>query len=215
MLFSFSTPWPRLIINDCFTSLLTRQILSIFRLHLRFMILCSAPWFFFRWIALAWLKRNSHFLIVKDRRQRNTPCYSLFFIYQPADVYLIDEPSAYLDSEQRLVAAKVIKRWVFTYICLSLVFVNGSCIFVATASKMQGWRSGESTRLPPMWPGFDTRIWGLFLESSETFRAHFGWHNSLCIFKTKASRGTKLCSYFYFYSLSKVWKDQLYRISRS
>lgn len=26
----------------------------------------------------------------------------------PADVYLIDEPSAYLDSEQRIVAAKVI-----------------------------------------------------------------------------------------------------------
>lgn len=32
---------------------------------------------------------------------------------KPADVYLIDEPSAYLDSEQRLVAAKVIKRLVF------------------------------------------------------------------------------------------------------
>lgn len=29
---------------------------------------------------------------------------------KPASVYLIDEPSAYLDSEQRLVAAKVIKR---------------------------------------------------------------------------------------------------------
>lgn len=29
---------------------------------------------------------------------------------KPADVYLVDEPSAYLDSEQRLVAAKVIKR---------------------------------------------------------------------------------------------------------
>src|SRR5690606_37352474 len=28
-----------------------------------------------------------------------------------ADVYLIDEPSAYLDSEQRLIAAKVIKRF--------------------------------------------------------------------------------------------------------
>ena len=26
---------------------------------------------------------------------------------QPANVYLIDEPSAYLDSEQRIVAAKV------------------------------------------------------------------------------------------------------------
>lgn len=32
----------------------------------------------------------------------------------PADVYLVDEPSAYLDSEQRLVAAKVIKRLVFS-----------------------------------------------------------------------------------------------------
>uniref|UniRef100_A0A914E132 ATP-binding cassette sub-family E member 1 n=1 Tax=Acrobeloides nanus TaxID=290746 RepID=A0A914E132_9BILA len=31
---------------------------------------------------------------------------------KPADVYLIDEPSAYLDSEQRLHAAKVIKRHV-------------------------------------------------------------------------------------------------------
>lgn len=31
---------------------------------------------------------------------------------KPADVYLVDEPSAYLDSEQRLVAAKVIKRYV-------------------------------------------------------------------------------------------------------
>ena len=27
---------------------------------------------------------------------------------KPADVYLIDEPSAYLDSEQRLVSAKVL-----------------------------------------------------------------------------------------------------------
>ena len=26
---------------------------------------------------------------------------------QPADIYLIDEPSAYLDSEQRIVTAKV------------------------------------------------------------------------------------------------------------
>lgn len=31
---------------------------------------------------------------------------------QPADIYLIDEPSAYLDSEQRIIAAKVIKRLV-------------------------------------------------------------------------------------------------------
>lgn len=31
---------------------------------------------------------------------------------KPCDIYLIDEPSAYLDSEQRLVAAKVMKRWI-------------------------------------------------------------------------------------------------------
>ena len=54
-----------------------------------------------------------------------------------------------------------------------------------------------------------------FLESPETFRAYFGWHNSLCIFKTKASRGTKLCSCFYFYSVYNIWKDQLCRISKS
>eukprot|EP01088_Endostelium_zonatum_P012128 TRINITY_DN26300_c0_g1_i1.p1 TRINITY_DN26300_c0_g1~~TRINITY_DN26300_c0_g1_i1.p1 ORF type:complete len:645 (-),score=149.66 TRINITY_DN26300_c0_g1_i1:244-2100(-) len=31
---------------------------------------------------------------------------------KPADIYLIDEPSAYLDSEQRVIAAKVIKRFI-------------------------------------------------------------------------------------------------------
>ena len=30
----------------------------------------------------------------------------------PADLYLIDEPSAYLDSEQRVLAARVMKRFV-------------------------------------------------------------------------------------------------------
>lgn len=28
----------------------------------------------------------------------------------PADIYLIDEPSAYLDSEQRIIAAKVLPQ---------------------------------------------------------------------------------------------------------
>ena len=56
---------------------------------------------------------------------------------------------------------------------------------------------------------------GPFLESPETFRAYFGRNNSLCIFKTKASRGTKLCSYYYFYSPYNILKDQLCRISRS
>ena len=63
-------------------------------------------------------------------------------------------------------------------------------------------------------PTYNVESWGVFLESPETFRAYFGWHNYLCIFKTKASRGTKLCSYFYFYSLYNIREDQLYRISR-
>jgi ATP-binding cassette, sub-family E, member 1 len=31
---------------------------------------------------------------------------------KPCDIYLIDEPSAYLDSEMRVVASEVIKKWI-------------------------------------------------------------------------------------------------------
>lgn len=33
---------------------------------------------------------------------------------KPCDLYLIDEPSAYLDSEQRVLAARVMKRWIMS-----------------------------------------------------------------------------------------------------
>ena len=57
--------------------------------------------------------------------------------------------------------------------------------------------------------------WPTELQGQEPVsRKFFGWHNSLCIFKTKVSWGTKLCTYFYFSSLYNIWKDQLYRISR-
>jgi len=55
----------------------------------------------------------------------------------PADIYLIDEPSAYLDSEQRIIASRVIKRFImhtkktafgksllFIVIYLSLTFIT-------------------------------------------------------------------------------------------
>ena len=54
-----------------------------------------------------------------------------------------------------------------------------------------------------------------FSEVPKTFRVFFKWYNSLCIFKTKAFRDTKLCSYLNFYSLYNVWKDQLHRIGES
>lgn len=31
---------------------------------------------------------------------------------KPADVYLIDEPSAYLDAEQRVTTSRIIKRFI-------------------------------------------------------------------------------------------------------
>lgn len=39
---------------------------------------------------------------------------------KPADIYLIDEPSAYLDSEQRLVTAKVRTCMRDSFWCLQL-----------------------------------------------------------------------------------------------
>ena len=50
---------------------------------------------------------------------------------KPADVYLIDEPSAYLDSEQRLMAARVVKRWEARHnICLFCPFLNNGCTYI-------------------------------------------------------------------------------------
>ena len=45
--------------------------------------------------------------------QRLTICVCLG---TPAQLYLLDEPSAYLDCEMRLVVAKVIKRWVISHL---------------------------------------------------------------------------------------------------
>jgi len=76
----------------------------------------------------------------------------------PADVYLIDEPSAYLDSEQRINCAKVIKRFIMhskktafvvehdfimaTYLADRVVVYKGQPGIEATASTPQGLLSG-------------------------------------------------------------------------
>jgi len=72
-----------------------------------------------------------------------------------------------------------------------------------------GYKKRENQRAVKV----DNLSWRPFLESPETFRVHFGCHNSPCIFETKASRGPNLGSYFNFYSLNKTGKEQLYRIS--
>jgi ATP-binding cassette subfamily E protein 1 len=77
---------------------------------------------------------------------------------KPADVYLIDEPSAYLDSEQRINCAKVIKRFIMhskktafvvehdfimaTYLADRVVVYHGQPGIEATASSPQSLLSG-------------------------------------------------------------------------
>ena len=53
---------------------------------------------------------------------------------KPADIYLIDEPSAYLDSEQRIITAKVIKvRFEHTHAC---AHVQARRVRVICASRL-------------------------------------------------------------------------------
>ena len=58
----------------------------------------------------------------------------------------------------------------------------------------QGWRSGESTRLPPMWPGFDSRsrchLWVEFVVGSRpcSERFFFGYSGFPLSSKTNISK---------------------------
>ncbi len=65
------------------------------------------------------LSNNLIFQITKYFKQRNHCAGGelqrtaiVLCLGKPADIYLIDEPSAYLDSEQRLICARVIKRFI-------------------------------------------------------------------------------------------------------
>ncbi|CAF0853408.1 unnamed protein product [Didymodactylos carnosus] len=82
---------------------------------------------------------------------------------KPADVYLIDEPSAYLDSEQRLHAARVIKRFILhckktgfvvehdfimaTYLADRVIVFDGQPSVKAHASKPQALVPGMNSFL--------------------------------------------------------------------
>ena len=81
----------------------------------------------------------------------------------PADIYLIDEPSAYLDSEQRIIAAKVIKRFILhakktafvvehdfimaTYLADRVIVFDGEPSVKATARKPQSLLTGMNSFL--------------------------------------------------------------------
>eukprot|EP00455_Lapot_gusevi_P044258 TRINITY_DN54_c0_g1_i4.p1 TRINITY_DN54_c0_g1~~TRINITY_DN54_c0_g1_i4.p1 ORF type:complete len:280 (+),score=132.05 TRINITY_DN54_c0_g1_i4:32-841(+) len=82
---------------------------------------------------------------------------------KPADIYLIDEPSAYLDSEQRIIAAKVIKRFILhskktafivehdfimaTYLADRVILYSGTPAVSATAHTPQPLLTGMNSFL--------------------------------------------------------------------
>ncbi|KAF1778645.1 P-loop containing nucleoside triphosphate hydrolase [Phytophthora cactorum] len=84
-------------------------------------------------------------------------------VWEASDIYLIDEPSAYLDSEQRIIAAKVIKRFILhakktafvvehdfimaTYLADRVVVYDGKPGIECTAHSPQGLLTGMNTFL--------------------------------------------------------------------
>ncbi|KAI3429835.1 hypothetical protein D9Q98_010148 [Chlorella vulgaris] len=90
---------------------------------------------------------------------------------QPANVYLIDEPSAYLDSEQRILAAKVIKRFVMHSKKTAFIVEHDFIMAAYLADRVivyEGQPSKEATACAPQ-----TLLTGMnaFLKNLEiTFR---------------------------------------------
>ncbi|GAU89024.1 hypothetical protein RvY_01623 [Ramazzottius varieornatus] len=106
---------------------------------------------------------------------------------KPADVYLIDEPSAYLDSEQRLTASKVIKRFILhakktafivehdfimaTYLADRVIAFDGQPSIRATARTPQSLLSGMN--------GFLKSLDVTFRRDPDNFRPRINKKNSV------------------------------------
>jgi translation initiation factor RLI1 len=105
---------------------------------------------------------------------------------KPADVYLIDEPSAYLDSEQRIIASKIIKRFILhakktafivehdfimaTYLADRVIVYEGSPGVKCTANAPQSLLSGMNAFLKTL----DIT----FRRDPTNFRPRINKHNS-------------------------------------
>lgn len=90
---------------------------------------------------------------------------------KPADVYLIDEPSAYLDSEQRLHAAKVIKRFVLHAKKTAFVVEHDFIMATYLADRVVVFEGQPSIRTKANTPQSLLNGMNSFLESLDiTFR---------------------------------------------
>jgi ATP-binding cassette, sub-family E, member 1 len=119
---------------------------------------------------------------------------------KPADVYLIDEPSAYLDSEQRIVAAKIIKRFILhakktafivehdfimaTYLADRVIVYEGEPGKEATANSPQSLLTGMNT--------FLKQLDITFRRDPTNFRPRINKYNSV-----KDTEQKKAGTYFY------------------
>ncbi|KAK2865130.1 Fe-S cluster-binding ribosome biosynthesis protein [Arthroderma sp. PD_2] len=104
----------------------------------------------------------------------------------PADIYLIDEPSAYLDSEQRIVAARVIKRFIMhtkktafvvehdfimaTYLADRVILFEGNPSVKARANKPESLLTGCNR--------FLKNLDVTFRRDPSTYRPRINKHNS-------------------------------------
>uniref|UniRef100_A0A7S0W5I5 Uncharacterized protein n=1 Tax=Hemiselmis tepida TaxID=464990 RepID=A0A7S0W5I5_9CRYP len=119
---------------------------------------------------------------------------------KPADIYLVDEPSAYLDSEQRLICARVIKRFIMhakkcgfivehdfimaTYLADKVIVYEGSPGVDCTAGAPEGLLTGMNK--------FLTQLEITFRRDPENYRPRINKSDSVKDKEQKAA-GT----YFY------------------
>mmetsp|Transcript_30853 Transcript_30853/g.75672 ORF Transcript_30853/g.75672 Transcript_30853/m.75672 type:complete len:386 (+) Transcript_30853:1144-2301(+) len=119
---------------------------------------------------------------------------------KPADIYLVDEPSAYLDSEQRLICARVIKRFIMhakkcgfivehdfimaTYLADKVIVYEGTPGVDATAGAPESLLTGMNK--------FLKQLEITFRRDPENYRPRINKHDSVKDKEQKAA-GT----YFY------------------
>ncbi|KAJ6259126.1 hypothetical protein Dda_6023 [Drechslerella dactyloides] len=109
---------------------------------------------------------------------------------KPADIYVIDEPSAYLDSEQRIIAARVIKRFIMhakktafivehdfimaTYLADRVIVFEGQPSIKAKATKPQSLLTGCNQFLKSL----DVTVIKSFRRDPVSFRPRINKLNS-------------------------------------
>jgi len=120
---------------------------------------------------------------------------------KPADIYLIDEPSAYLDSEQRIIASKVIKRFILHAKKTAFVVEHDFIMATYLADRVvvyEGEPSVDCTACPPqpLLEGMNKFLKQLditFRRDPSNFRPRINKHNSVM------DREQKEAGQFFFY----------------